>query len=432
VPIGYLAYVMLVAVCAALAVAPPRPRHSSPFNATFLFTLVVNELPFMAFYVLLGSTAVEAVDGDLATPVGIVAAAIAAATTVGLVVIARRAFQARAVLDAAIDTALGPANRSSGRSRRHRWARILLWPFATLRVDVERVANIPYGDAGRHSLLDLYRPRFRPPDGPTLVYFHGGAFRSGHKRRGGRPLIHTLASQGWVCISANYGLTPAATFPDQLVDAKRVLAWVREHGEEYGADASVVYAAGSSAGGHLAATAALTPNDPRFQPGFERDDTSISAVIMLGGYYGAIRRDGPALLAARVHLSRGAAVLRRPWRQRHHRRRRRCQGLRRRARRHVVEPGRVRRAPRRPTCLRPVPLDPVRDGDRRNRSLRRLGDRCRPAGAEPSRDGRPDVTTPAQTGYAPVNGLEMYYEIHREGRPLVLLPGAYMPTTPPP
>lgn len=36
------------------------------------------------------------------------------------------------------------------------------------------------------------------------------------------------------------------------------------------------------------------------------------------------------------------------------------------------------------------------------------------------------MTTTAQTGYAPVNGLNMYYEIHGVGRPLVLLHGAYM------
>jgi pimeloyl-ACP methyl ester carboxylesterase len=30
------------------------------------------------------------------------------------------------------------------------------------------------------------------------------------------------------------------------------------------------------------------------------------------------------------------------------------------------------------------------------------------------------------TGYAPVNGLELYYEIHGEGRPLVLIHGAYV------
>jgi len=36
----------------------------------------------------------------------------------------------------------------------------------------------------------------------------------------------------------------------------------------------------------------------------------------------------------------------------------------------------------------------------------------------PVRDG--------QTGHAPVNGLRMYYEIHGDGRPLLLLHGAYM------
>ena len=36
------------------------------------------------------------------------------------------------------------------------------------------------------------------------------------------------------------------------------------------------------------------------------------------------------------------------------------------------------------------------------------------------------VTTTSQIGYAAVNGLYMYYEIHGSGRPLVLLHGALM------
>ena len=32
---------------------------------------------------------------------------------------------------------------------------------------------------------------------------------------------------------------------------------------------------------------------------------------------------------------------------------------------------------------------------------------------------------PAQTGYVPVNDLQMYYEIHGTGQPLVLLHGAF-------
>jgi pimeloyl-ACP methyl ester carboxylesterase len=36
------------------------------------------------------------------------------------------------------------------------------------------------------------------------------------------------------------------------------------------------------------------------------------------------------------------------------------------------------------------------------------------------------ATTGAQTGYAPIGDLNMYYEIHGRGRPLILLHGAYM------
>jgi acetyl esterase/lipase len=43
---------------------------------------------------------------------------------------------------------------------------------------------------------------------------------------------------------------------------------------------------GSSAGGHLAALAALTPGEPVYQPGFEHVDTSVTAAVCLYGYYG--------------------------------------------------------------------------------------------------------------------------------------------------
>ena len=39
--------------------------------------------------------------------------------------------------------------------------------------------------------------------------------------------------------------------------------------------------------------------------------------------------------------------------------------------------------------------------------------------------GSETSNVPARTGYAPVNGLKMYYEIHGTGQPLVLLHGAF-------
>jgi pimeloyl-ACP methyl ester carboxylesterase/GNAT superfamily N-acetyltransferase len=45
--------------------------------------------------------------------------------------------------------------------------------------------------------------------------------------------------------------------------------------------------------------------------------------------------------------------------------------------------------------------------------------------ATPASAGEDMVGTPPQTGYAPVNGLQMYYEIHGRGEPVVLIHGAF-------
>jgi acetyl esterase/lipase len=65
-----------------------------------------------------------------------------------------------------------------------------------------------------------------------------------------------------------------------------VIGWARRHAREYGADPAVMFVAGTSSGGQLAALAAFTPNDPAYQPGFEHADTSVTAAICLCGYYG--------------------------------------------------------------------------------------------------------------------------------------------------
>lgn len=170
-------------------------------------------------------------------------------------------------------------------------AQIIFMPLRVRRPDVERVADVRYGDAGTANRLDVYRHRAHPAASPVLIHLHGGRFAGGRKDREARPLLYRLASQGWVCISANYRLRPAAAFPDQLVDVKQVIAWVREHASSYGIDPTTVFVAGSSAGGHLASMAALTPNEPTFQPGFEDVDTSVTAAISLYGFYGELEPD---------------------------------------------------------------------------------------------------------------------------------------------
>jgi acetyl esterase/lipase len=95
-----------------------------------------------------------------------------------------------------------------------------------------------------------------------------------------------------VCFSANYRLSPGATFPEHLSDVKAALVWIREHGAEYGADPRFIAVSGGSAGGHLAALIGLTENDARYQPGFEAADTSVEAVVSIYGVYDVTNRLG--------------------------------------------------------------------------------------------------------------------------------------------
>jgi acetyl esterase/lipase len=297
VPIGYLVTATLVATFTLFAVAPLR-RPSAIGRLCWRLGFLINELPFLALYWLLASTLLALAEGDVDSPVGWVAFVVAVLTMAGLSVVAWRGLGAGPAVESAMTAGLGAGWRTSidaGMAARLRgrmpFASILLGPFFVRRRDVERVADIRYGDAGKRNLLDVYRHRSHPSGCPAFIYLHGGAFVSGRKNREARPLIYRLASQGWLCISANYRLSPAAKFPDHLVDVKKVIAWVREHGPDYGADPTVVIVAGSSAGGHLAAQAALTPNDPQFQPGFESADTSVSAAVSLYGYYGPLDTD---------------------------------------------------------------------------------------------------------------------------------------------
>ncbi len=116
VPVGYLLAVTLVAWCTLFAVAPPRPRQSSPSNLSFRFGYLLNELPFVAFYWLLASTLLAFGQGDLDSPGGWVAFGLAVLTTVGLVVVAWRGLRAGPAVDHALREGLGAGWR--GRHRR--------------------------------------------------------------------------------------------------------------------------------------------------------------------------------------------------------------------------------------------------------------------------------------------------------------------------
>lgn len=165
----------------------------------------------------------------------------------------------------------------------------LIWPHKGLwSPQVEVIRNIAYGEVGKARLkLDIRRNRHYQPDSPVLFQIHGGAWTQGwgSKNEQGLPLMNHLAERGWICVSIDYRLSPRATFPDHIIDCKKALVWVKQHIAEYGGDPNFIVLTGGSAGGHLSALMAVTENLPTFQPGFEREDTTVQGCISFYGIY---------------------------------------------------------------------------------------------------------------------------------------------------
>jgi acetyl esterase/lipase len=165
------------------------------------------------------------------------------------------------------------------------WRSVLIpVPLRSPRVSVRH--NVVYGRAsGKDLRLDVFVPETAGRGRPVIVYVHGGGWVLGFRDRQGVPLLSELAERGWIGIRPAYRLSPVATYPDHLIDVKRAIAWVRENAEELGADPDFVVVSGGSAGGHLAALAALTADNPALQPGFEDADTSVAACVPIYGVY---------------------------------------------------------------------------------------------------------------------------------------------------
>lgn len=164
------------------------------------------------------------------------------------------------------------------------WNRIKL-PFTSVSRRVEVIKDIGFGDHGQ--TLDIYRPRHSLTKSPVLFQIHGGAWtrNMGSKNEQALPLMAHMAERDWICVSTDYRLCPQATFPEHMIDCKQALKWIKENIADYGGDPGFIVVTGGSAGGHLAALLALSPNDPAFQPGFEDLDTTVQGAVTFYGVY---------------------------------------------------------------------------------------------------------------------------------------------------
>ncbi len=186
-------------------------------------------------------------------------------------------------------SSIPPAARARVRQKVH--FRDWLNPVGMRRPDVEVLRNIAHGPGGVRQQLDIYRPRSIPQAGcPVVLQIHGGAWMMGDKGSQALPLMYSLASRGWICVAANYRLSPSVGFPVHLHDCKSALCWIREHGREYGMNPDFIAVTGGSAGGHLSALMGLTANQKEWQPDHPETDTSVQACVPFYGVYDLLVR----------------------------------------------------------------------------------------------------------------------------------------------
>ncbi len=118
----------------------------------------------------------------------------------------------------------------------------------------------------RSQTLDLYLPPAtmeKPTAGfPVVMFIHGERLQRRNVQFGGvtglAEVLSSLAARGYVVAAINYRSAAEARFPAQIQDIKAGLLWLQENAARFDMDPRRVLTWGVSAGGHLAALAAVS------------------------------------------------------------------------------------------------------------------------------------------------------------------------------
>lgn len=117
--------------------------------------------------------------------------------------------------------------------------------------DVHCEKGIAYlNDGDPMHQLNLYYPKDRIGNRPTIIDIHGGGWMYGDKDLN-RPYCEYLASKGFRVMGMSYRLLPHTDLQGMIQDIFASIHWLEEHTQSCGFDLSNVFLTGDSAGGHL-------------------------------------------------------------------------------------------------------------------------------------------------------------------------------------
>jgi acetyl esterase/lipase len=135
--------------------------------------------------------------------------------------------------------------------------------------------DISFLRSGRTEKMDIYIPEGGAVPRPGVIVIHGGGWYSGKKDSPREVNICSkLADQGFLCAGIDYLLAEDSrpesaphVWPENLMDCKQAVYFLRENAARYGIDPYRIAALGSSAGGHLAALLGCTRAEHGLDPG---------------------------------------------------------------------------------------------------------------------------------------------------------------------
>lgn len=125
---------------------------------------------------------------------------------------------------------------------------------------IHSVEDSAFGGPGGEIGIRVYRPSDDAPL-PAVVFFHGGGWvlcdLDSHD-----PICRRISKEtGSIVVSVDYRRAPEHRFPAAVEDSYAAVAHLVDHAGELGIDPVRVAVAGDSAGGNLAAAAALMARD---------------------------------------------------------------------------------------------------------------------------------------------------------------------------
>ncbi|WP_137990899.1 alpha/beta hydrolase [Streptomyces vilmorinianum] len=146
----------------------------------------------------------------------------------------------------------------------------------------------------------IYRPEGDPAPRPTVVFLHGGGWVLCGLDTHDRTCRALCRESGAVVVSVGYRLAPEARFPAPVEDAYAALLWAAAHIDALGGEPTALVVAGDSAGGNLAAAAALLARD-RGGPALARQ-VLIYPATDLAGDPASYRTNGRGYYLTTAHM----------------------------------------------------------------------------------------------------------------------------------